>query len=67
MRIQNHLRNEGGTKFQLFLHGLEGANDDEAIAVVAANVAEDDGMKNVRSAFRKRLARIDYQQKGSRK
>ena len=42
---------------------MEGPNDDEAMAVVAANVAPDDGMKNVRSAFKKRLERIDYQQK----
>ncbi len=30
-----------------------GPNDEEAMAVVAANVAADDGMKNVRSAFKK--------------
>ncbi len=32
---------------------MEGSNDEEAMAVVAANVAPDDGMKNVRSAFKK--------------
>ena len=42
---------------------MEGSNDEEAMAVVASNVASDDGMKNVRSAFKKRLERIDYQQK----
>ena len=44
---------------------MQGPNDDEAAAIVAANVAAEDGMKNVRSAFRKRLERIDYQQKDS--
>ena len=41
----------------------EGQAEGEGIAVVAARVQPEDGMEGVRSAFRKKLERIDFKVK----
>ncbi len=38
----------------------EGQIEGEAIAVVANRVADEDGLQGIRSAFRKKLQRIDF-------